>query len=88
MKQALIYITSILIGITLISMIVYGILDILVSFNLTENNTIINIRNIIFDYLWCIQSLIIIVILIIVLVYLIKKKTNQKKLKSKNSFRS
>ena len=52
MKQALIYITSILIGITLISMIVYGILDILVSFNLTENNTIINIRNIIFDYLW------------------------------------
>ena len=45
MKQALIYITSILIGITLISMIVYGILDILVSFNLTENNTIINIRN-------------------------------------------
>ena len=44
MKQALIYITSILIGITLISMIVYGILDILVSFNLTENNTIINIR--------------------------------------------
>lgn len=78
MKQALIYITSILIGITLISMIVYGILDILVSFNLIENNTIINIRNIIFDYLWCIQSLIIIVILIIVLVYLIKKKLIKK----------
>ncbi|HRF70455.1 MAG TPA: hypothetical protein PKV66_03405 [Candidatus Pelethenecus sp.] len=79
MRRVLIYATSILIGIIVISIIVYNILDILLDFELIENTTTIIIRDILFEFLWCIQSLIIIVILIMIVVYLIKKSIIESK---------
>ena len=78
MRKALIYIISIIIGVLAISLILYGILDLLLSFEVIHSDNILIIRNILFNFLLVVQSLILFSLLIIILVYLIKKKNNDK----------
>ena len=78
MRKALIYMISIIIGVLAISFLLYFILDLLLAFQVVHSDNIILIRNILSDFLWGVQSLIIIALLIIGLVYLIKKKQNKK----------
>ncbi|MBD5390575.1 hypothetical protein HDR67_01015 [bacterium] len=73
MRKALIYMISIIIGVLAISFLLYFILDLLLAFQVVHSDNIILIRNILSDFLWGVQSLIIIALLIIGLVYLIKK---------------
>lgn len=78
MRKALIYIISIILGVLAISLILYYILDLLLAFEVVQSDNIIMIRNILSDFLWVVQSIIICSLLIMLLVYLIKKKNNYK----------
>lgn len=79
MRKALIYIISIIIGVLAISFLLYYILDLLLAFDVVHSDNIILTRNILSDFLWGVQSLIIIALLIIGLVYLIKKSKTRSK---------